>query len=148
LAGRRAFLFQVFDRLIERGDRFFERGDDVLLDALRELPEAVASMHRRFAPVASGWRHHRQVTSRELHANIEQETSRAEETIAALDKSIKDLVKKRTPPGQQPAAGSRGECRSSIKSRAKNDPLASNADQQRTQRYGEMLKATRQNPIC
>ena len=34
LAGRRAFLFQIFDRLLERGDRFFQRGDDVLLQCL------------------------------------------------------------------------------------------------------------------
>ena len=32
-----------------------------------------------------------------------------EETITALDKSIKDLEKKRTPPGQMPSAGQPGE---------------------------------------
>ena len=37
LAGRRAFLFQVLARLFEGGDGFFERGDDVLLQALRDL---------------------------------------------------------------------------------------------------------------
>lgn len=45
-----------------------------------------------------------------LTQGIEQDIiSALEETIAALDKSIKDLDKKRTPPGQQPAAGQPGE---------------------------------------
>lgn len=45
-----------------------------------------------------------------LTQSIEKDILAAlEETIAALDKSIKDLEKKRTPPGQQPSAGQPGE---------------------------------------
>jgi hypothetical protein len=45
-----------------------------------------------------------------LTQSVEQDIIAAlEETIAALDKSIKDLEKKRTPPGQQPSAGQPGD---------------------------------------
>jgi hypothetical protein len=59
----------------------------------------------------------RQVTDRLADAKVSQLTQdlekdiieALEETIAALDKAVKDLEKKKTPPGQSPPAGQPGD---------------------------------------
>jgi hypothetical protein len=77
-----------------------------------------------------------------LTQSIEQDIIAAlEETIAALDKSIKDLEKKRTPPGQSPAAGQPGEMPLVDKlSELKMIRALQIRINKRTQRYGEMIK--------
>jgi hypothetical protein len=71
------------------------------------FPEAVEQMRDDMRQVAERLA---AVKVDKLTQSIEQEIILAlEETIAALDKAIKDLEQKRTPPGQQPAAGQPGE---------------------------------------
>lgn len=73
---------------------------------------------------------------------IEQDIIAAlEETIAALDKSIKDLEKKRTPPGQQPSAGQPGEMPLVDKlAELKMIRSLQLRINKRTKTYGEMIK--------
>lgn len=73
---------------------------------------------------------------------IEQDIIAAlEETIAALDKSIKDLEKKRTPPGQQPAAGQPGDMPLVDKlAELKMIRSLQLRINKRTKTYGEMIK--------
>jgi hypothetical protein len=118
---------------------------DKALSLLREegssvaFPEAVEQMRDDM----------RQVTERlaavkvdRLTQGIEQDIIAAlEETIAALDKSIKDLEKNRTPPGQMPMAG-----------KPEDQPLVDKLEELkmirslqmriniRTKRYGDMIK--------
>ena len=77
-----------------------------------------------------------------LTQSVEQDIIAAlEETIAALDKSIKDLEKKRTPSGQSPAAGQPGEMPLVDKlSELKMIRALQMRINKRTQRYGEMIK--------
>jgi hypothetical protein len=77
-----------------------------------------------------------------LTQGIEQDIIAAlEETITALDKSIKDLDKKRTPPGQMPAAGQPGEMPLVDKlAELKMIRSLQMRINTRTRRYGEMIK--------
>ena len=71
------------------------------------FPEAVDQMRDDMRQVAQRLA---AIKPDKLTQSIEKDILAAlEETIAALDKSIKDLEKKRTPPGQQPSAGQPGD---------------------------------------
>jgi hypothetical protein len=71
------------------------------------FPEAVEQMREDMRQVAQRLA---AIKPDKLTQSIEKDILAAlEETIAALDKSIKDLEKKRTPPGQQPSAGQPGD---------------------------------------
>src|SRR5205085_2619513 len=77
-----------------------------------------------------------------LTQSIEKDIIAAlEETIAALDKSIKDLEKKRTPPGKQAAAGQQGDMPLVDKlAELKMIRSLQMRINTRTKRYGEMIK--------
>jgi hypothetical protein len=71
------------------------------------FPEAIDQMRDDMRQVAERLA---AIKPDKLTQSIEQDIIAAlEETISALDKSIKDLEKKRTPPGQQPSAGQPGD---------------------------------------
>jgi hypothetical protein len=103
------------------------------------FPEAVDQMRDDMRQVAERLA---AVKVDKLTQSIEQDIIAAlEETITALDKSIKDLEKKRTPPGQQPAAGQPGEMPLVDKlAELKMIRSLQMRINKRTQRYGEMIK--------
>jgi len=71
------------------------------------FPEAVEQMRDDMRQVAQRLA---DIKPDQLTQSIEKDIiASLEETIAALDLSIKDLEKKRTPPGKQPAAGQPGD---------------------------------------
>lgn len=78
-----------------------EEGSSVAFpEAVEQMREDMRQVVQRLAAIKPD----------KLTQSIEKDILAAlEETIAALDKSIKDLEKKRTPPGQQPSAGQPGE---------------------------------------
>jgi hypothetical protein len=104
------------------------------------FPEAVDQMHDDMRQVAERLA---AIKTDKLTQGIEQDIIAAlEETIAALDRSIKDLEKKRTPPGQQPSAG-QPEDMPLVDQIAELKMIRSLQMRinKRTQRYGEMLKS-------
>jgi hypothetical protein len=104
------------------------------------FPEAVDQMHDDMRQVAERLA---AIKTDKLTQGIEQDIIAAlEETIAALDRSIKDMEKKRTPPGQQPAAG-QPEDMPLVDQIAELKMIRSLQMRinKRTQRYGEMLKS-------
>lgn len=71
------------------------------------FPEAIDQMHGDMMQVAERLS---VVKVDQITQGLEEDIIAAlEETIAALEKAAKDLEKKRTPPGQQPAAGQQPE---------------------------------------
>ncbi len=103
------------------------------------FPEAVDQMRDDMRQVAERLA---AIKTDKLTQGIEQDIIAAlEETIAALDKSIKDLEKKRTPPGQQPAAGQPGEM-PLVDGLAELKMIRSLQMRinKRTQRYGELIE--------
>jgi hypothetical protein len=71
------------------------------------FPETVGLMHEDMLEVAERLN---QGQVAELTQGLERDIIESlEEMIAALDKAIKDLEKKKTPPGQQPPAGQQGD---------------------------------------
>ncbi len=103
------------------------------------FPEAVEQMRDDMRQVAERLA---AIKVDKLTQGIEQDIIAAlEETITALDKSIKDLEQKRTPPGQQPAAGQPGEMPLVDKlAELKMIRSLQMRINKRTQRYGEMIK--------
>jgi uncharacterized protein YukE len=103
------------------------------------FPEAVDQMHDDMRQVAERLA---AIKPDKLTQSIEKDIIAAlEETIAALDKSIKDLEKKKTPPGQQPQAGQQ-EDMPLVDQIAELKMIRSLQMRinKRTQRYGEMIK--------
>ncbi|HEX4415490.1 MAG TPA: hypothetical protein VH107_17795 [Lacipirellulaceae bacterium] len=103
------------------------------------FPEAVDQMHDDMRQVAERLA---AIKPDKLTQSIEQDIIAAlEETIAALDRSIKDLDKKKTPPGQQSQAG-QPEDMPLVDKIAELKMIRSLQMRinKRTQRYGEMLK--------
>jgi len=92
----------------------------------------------------------RQVTDRLAALKVEKITqgiekdiiAALEETIAAFEKSRKDLEKKRTPPGQQPSAGQPDEDTSLVDKTAELKMIRSLQMRinNRTKTYGEMIQ--------
>ena len=103
------------------------------------FPEAIDQMRDDMRQVATRLA---AVKPDKLTQGIEQDIIAAlEETITALDKSIKDLEKKRTPPGQQAAAGQPGEMALVDKiAELKMIRSLQMRINTRTKRYGEMIK--------
>ncbi len=103
------------------------------------FPEAIDQMRDDMRQVAERLA---AVKVDKITQGIEQDIIAAlEETIAALDKSIKDLEKKRTPPGQQPMAGQPGEMPLVDKlAELKMIRSLQMRINKRTQTYGEMIK--------
>ena len=103
------------------------------------FPEAIDQMRDDMRQVATRLA---AVKPDKLTQGIEQDIIAAlEETITALDKSIKDLEKKRTPPGQQAAAGQPGEMPLVDKiAELKMIRSLQMRINTRTKRYGEMIK--------
>jgi hypothetical protein len=98
---------------LSRDESQIVREAEKALSLLREegssvaFPEAVEQMRDDMRQVAERLS---AVKVDKLTQSIEQDILMSlEETIAALDKAIKDLEQKRTPPGQQPSAGQPGE---------------------------------------
>jgi hypothetical protein len=102
------------------------------------FPEVIEQMHGDMLHVAGRLA---AVKIDKITQGLEEDIIAAlEETIAALEKASKDLEKKRTPPGQQPAAGEQSE-----------PPLVNKLQEikmirslqvrinKRTQRYGQMI---------
>src|SRR5262245_2578554 len=102
------------------------------------FPEVIEQMHGDMQHVAERLA---AVKVEKITQGLEEDIIAAlEETIAALEKASKDLEKKRTPPGQQPAAGEQAE-----------PPLVEKLQElkmirslqmrinKRTQRYGQMI---------
>lgn len=103
------------------------------------FPEAIDQMRDDMRQVAERLA---AVKVDKITQGIEQDIIAAlEETIAALDKSIKDLEKKRTPPGQQPMAGQPGEMPLVDKlAELKMIRSLQMRINKRTQTYGEMIQ--------
>ena len=103
------------------------------------FPEAVDQMRDDMRQVAERLA---AIKVDKLTQGIEQDIIAAlEETIAALDKSIKDLEKKRTPPGQQPSAGQPGDM--SLVDKIAELKMIRSLQMRintRTRRYGEMIE--------
>jgi hypothetical protein len=104
------------------------------------FPEAVDQMRDDMLQVAERLS---VVKVDQLTQGIEKDIIAAlEETIMALDKSIKDLEKKRTPPGQMPSAGGQPGDMPLVDKIAELKMIRSLQMRinTRTQRYGEMIK--------
>lgn len=104
------------------------------------FPEAVDQMRDDMQQVAERLA---AVKVDQLTQGIENDIMAAlEETITALDKSIKDLEKKRTPPGQTPSAGGQPGEMPLVDKIAELRMIRSLQMRinTRTQRYGEMIK--------
>jgi hypothetical protein len=104
------------------------------------FPEAVDQMRDDMQQVAERLA---AVKVDQLTQGIEKDIMAAlEETITALDKSIKDLEKKRTPPGQMPVAGGQPGDMPLVDKIAELKMIRSLQMRIniRTQRYGEMIK--------
>lgn len=103
------------------------------------FPEAVEQMRDDMKQVAERLA---AIKVDKLTQGLEEDIIAAlEETVAALDKAIKDLEKKRTPPGRQPAAGQPGEMPLVDKlAELKMIRSLQMRINKRTQRYGEMIK--------
>lgn len=109
-----------------------EEGSSVAFpEAVEQMREDMQTVTTRLAAVKVG----------AMTQGLEQDIIAAlEETIAALDKAVKDLEKNRTPPGQSPSAGQQSE-----------PPLVNKLAElkmirslqvrinERTKRYGEMI---------
>lgn len=98
---------------LSREETLIAREAERALVLLREegssmaFPETVSLMHEDMLEVA-GRLNKGQVAERTQ--GLERDIIESlEEMIAALDKAIKDLEKKKTPPGQQPPAGQQGD---------------------------------------
>ncbi len=104
------------------------------------FPEAVDQMRDDMQQVAERLA---AVKVDQLTQGIEKDIMAAlEETITALDKSIKDLEKKRTPPGQAPSAGGQPGEMPLVDKIAELKMIRSLQMRinTRTRRYGEMIK--------